>query len=190
MGILIARFDLIVRRFEGSTSNKEQKGDRMKKSGFVVGSAKSRASSKLYSQLLPLIILGAITVTVVGVVAIGISGFSNKVLASPEPPASQDQDKKFIATKNIIVDEASGKLRRPNKTELKELVDYLLEKTKRSTADHKTVSLSNGTQAIDLNGGFEGVILARPNIDGSSEVKCVFTFEEGAEFLGLEEVDS
>jgi hypothetical protein len=28
-------------------------------------------------------------------------------------------------------------------------------------------------------------MLARPRADGSIETRCVFTFEEGAEFLGL-----
>jgi len=33
-------------------------------------------------------------------------------------------------------------------------------------------------------------MLARPNADGTWETKCVFTLEEGAEFLGLVEDDS
>ena len=33
--------------------------------------------------------------------------------------------------------------------------------------------------------GFGGVLLARPNDDGTWETKCVFTLEEGAEFLGI-----
>jgi len=33
-------------------------------------------------------------------------------------------------------------------------------------------------------------MLARPADDGTFETRCVFTFEEGAEFLGLVEDDS
>jgi len=40
---------------------------------------------------------------------------------------------------------------------------------------------------VDLNGGYNGVLLGRPGNDGSFETMCVFTFEEGAEFLGLVE---
>jgi hypothetical protein len=40
---------------------------------------------------------------------------------------------------------------------------------------------------VDLGGGFGGVMLARPAADGSWETLCVFTFEEGAAFLGLVE---
>jgi hypothetical protein len=43
---------------------------------------------------------------------------------------------------------------------------------------------------MDLDGGFNGVVLARPNGDGTWETKCVFTLEEGAEFLGIVEDDS
>ena len=38
---------------------------------------------------------------------------------------------------------------------------------------------------VDLDGGFGGILLARPNDDGTWETRCVFTLEEGAEFLGL-----
>ena len=40
---------------------------------------------------------------------------------------------------------------------------------------------------LDLAGGFAGVLLARPTGDGKWETRCVFTVEEGAEFLGLVE---
>ena len=45
----------------------------------------------------------------------------------------------------------------------------------------------NGAVGLDLAGGFAGVLLARPNGDGTWETRCVFTVEEGAEFLGLVE---
>jgi hypothetical protein len=50
--------------------------------------------------------------------------------------------------------------------------------------------LANGATVIDLDGGFGGVLLGRPNGDGTWETKCVFTLEEGAEFLGLVEDES
>ena len=40
---------------------------------------------------------------------------------------------------------------------------------------------------MDLAGGFAGVLLARPNDDGTWETRCVFTVEEGAAFLGFVE---
>ena len=35
-----------------------------------------------------------------------------------------------------------------------------------------------------------GIVLARPNEDGTWETRCVFTLEEGAAFLGLVEDDA
>jgi hypothetical protein len=51
-------------------------------------------------------------------------------------------------------------------------------------------SQANGAITVDLDGGFGGIVLARPNSDGTWETKCVFTLEEGAEFLGLVADDS
>jgi hypothetical protein len=42
-----------------------------------------------------------------------------------------------------------------------------------------------GGVTAKLDKAFGGVVLARPKADGSFETRCVFTFEEGAEFLGL-----
>ena len=40
---------------------------------------------------------------------------------------------------------------------------------------------------MDLQDRLQSVVLARPNADGTSELRCVTTFEEAAEFLGLVE---
>ena len=56
--------------------------------------------------------------------------------------------------------------------------------------DLPQTSAAAGGVAIDLEGGYGGVMLARPNPDGTWETKCVFTFAEGAEFLGLVEENS
>jgi len=44
---------------------------------------------------------------------------------------------------------------------------------------------ASGAVTVDLEGGFGGVLLARPGEDGVWETRCVFTIEEGADFLGL-----
>ena len=49
---------------------------------------------------------------------------------------------------------------------------------------------ANGTIVIDFGTGSGGVVLARPNADGTFETRCVFTLEEGAAFLGLVEDNS
>lgn len=93
--------------------------------------------------------------------------------------------KSYKATRDITIDKQSGKLRKPNEEEIAELVRTLEELTQRPDAGLESEALPAGGHAVSLDGGFQGVILARPNADGSYETKCVFTFEEGAEFLGL-----
>jgi hypothetical protein len=44
---------------------------------------------------------------------------------------------------------------------------------------------NTGGVTARLDKAFGGVMLARPRSDGSIETRCVFTFEEGADFLGL-----
>ena len=98
---------------------------------------------------------------------------------------ADNRGKSYKATRDITIDKQSGQLRRPNAEETAELVRTLEELTQRPTTGLRSEALPAGGQAASLDGGFQGVILARPNADGSYETKCVFTFEEGAEFLGL-----
>jgi hypothetical protein len=51
-------------------------------------------------------------------------------------------------------------------------------------ATNAVAGKTGGRMAV-LGGGFAGVMLARPRTDGTYETRCVFSFEEGAEFLGL-----
>ncbi len=93
---------------------------------------------------------------------------------------------KFKATRDIAVDSATGRFRKPNAAEIEKLVADLRAMTKRpvATAMASTARDTGGITA-KLDGEFGGVVLARPRADGSIETRCVFTFEEGASFLGL-----
>lgn len=97
------------------------------------------------------------------------------------------QDKTYVPTRAITRDASTGKLRKPNAQETKELVSNLKEMTKRSTEGLTEQALPNGAVAVNLEGRFGNVMLARENEDGTTEVKCVTTFEEGTAFLGLVE---
>jgi hypothetical protein len=97
------------------------------------------------------------------------------------------QKKKYKATRPIVVDSQTGELRLPTSEELQQTVDTLATLTARNTVVAPTASATPGWSTLDLDGGFAGVMLARPNDDGSLETRCVFTFEEGAAFLGLVE---
>lgn len=104
---------------------------------------------------------------------------------SDAPPKSRA--KKYIATREIILDETSGKPRKPTAEETEAMVDQVSALTNRSTEGLTIEDQSNGTQSMDLEGRFRGVVLGRANADGTTEVRCVFTMDEAAEFLGLEE---
>lgn len=113
-------------------------------------------------------------------------------LVSAWSPAASAQDsqrkaKKYIATRPISVDPTTGTLRLPTPQETQDLVDSLVAMTNRSTDGLQAVTLANGTKAVNIDGRFQSVMLARPNEDGTSELKCVTTFAEAAEFLGLVE---
>jgi len=97
--------------------------------------------------------------------------------------------KKYVATEEIILDKASGKLRKPTAEETQVMVDQVSALTNRSSDGLTIDTHPNGMKTVNLEGRFNGVVLGRANADGTTEVRCVFTMEEAAEFLGLEEVN-
>ena len=107
--------------------------------------------------------------------------------ASAQQNQQQQQKKKYTATRAIVVDSQSGDLRMPTAQETQELVDSLVVMTNRSTEGLQTTTLPNGARAVNLEDRFQSVMLARPNPDGTSETRCVTTFAEAADFLGLVE---
>jgi len=93
---------------------------------------------------------------------------------------------KYTATRAIAMDSASGKYRKPNDAEIRKLVAELKDLTRQPVATAMTSTAHHtGGVTAKLDKAFGGVVLARPKADGSIETRCVFTFEEGAEFLGL-----
>lgn len=104
--------------------------------------------------------------------------------------STQAQRKKYVATKEIVRDQASGRLRKPTAEETDEMVDQIKSLTNRSTEGLTSTQHPNGMVSMNLEGRANGVVLGRANVDGTTEVRCVFTIEEAAEFLGLEESTS
>ena len=99
---------------------------------------------------------------------------------------SSNAQKRYKATRAIVVDKETGQNRLPTQEEIDEVVANLAQLANRPESLPSTQGESGG-EIVDLAGGFQGVVLARPGDDGSLETKCVFTLEEGAEFLGLVE---
>ena len=93
---------------------------------------------------------------------------------------------RYTATRAIAMDSATGKYRKPNAAEINKLVSDLKSLTRQPAAiEMKSTARNTGGVTAKLDKDFGGVMLARPRSDGSIETRCVFTFEEGAEFLGL-----
>ena len=93
---------------------------------------------------------------------------------------------RYTATRAIAMDSATGKYRKPNAAEINKLVSDLQSLTRQPAAiEMKSTARNTGGVTAKLDKDFGGVMLARPRSDGSIETRCVFTFEEGAEFLGL-----
>jgi hypothetical protein len=142
-------------------------------------------------RTIPAAILGAIAIVGVSFTASArtpapVAVASAVTASADQAPAAQSQ-RRYKATRRFVVDRETGQLRMPTAEEVTQLVDSLTTLTKRNAEGLQQTVAPNGTIAVDLDGGFAGVMLVRTNEDGTTETKCVFTFEEGAEFLGLVE---
>jgi len=107
-------------------------------------------------------------------------------VALPRNP-SQASPKKYKATKDIVLDKTTGRLRKPTQEETDAMVSRISVLTNRSSEGLTVNQRSNGMKSVDLQGRFNSVVLGRANADGTTEVRCVFSIEEAADFLGLEE---
>ena len=78
-------------------------------------------------------------------------------------------------------------VRLPTAAEVDAVVTTLTELGQQPAESLTSTTAANGAVGMDLGGGFAGILLARPAENGTWETRCVFTVEEGAEFLGLVE---
>lgn len=141
--------------------------------------------SKAFPRTIIAILVGAVAIASIAVLSLGMTGSSNKAQAS----TTTANQKRFKGTRPIVVDKQTGQQRLPNQEEVDEAVATLSVLANRPENLPQTPTAAGGI-SVDLEGGFGGVMLGRPNPDGTWETKCVFTFSEGAEFLGLVEDNS
>jgi hypothetical protein len=147
--------------------------------------AKSRSHKKSLRNRRLAKALIAIIAIVAAVVSIAAFSIGNRSTSNVQ---AQGKQKRYKATRPIAVDQQTGQARMPSQEEIDRTVASLETLASRPESLPQTPA-SSGV-AIDLAGGFGGVMLARPKGDGTWETKCVFTFEEGVEFLGLVEENS
>jgi hypothetical protein len=129
--------------------------------------------------------IGLILTLAVLALALGTIAFSRTTSKANPSPQSK---KRYIATQEVIRDQSTGALRKPTVEETQAIVDQVAALTNRSSEGLTAVALPNGGTKVDLQGRFNGVTLGRANADGSTEVRCVMTMEEAAEFLGFVEI--
>ena len=130
----------------------------------------------------------AILVMAIATVALALASLTAGTSVSAQ--AAQGKAKKFRATRAIVVDQQSGDVRMPTEEEVDQIVQNLSTLGQRPDNSLPQSAAANGGVAMDLDGGYGGILLAKPNGDGTFETKCVFTLEEGAEFLGLVQDDA
>ena len=102
--------------------------------------------------------------------------------------SGQGQQKRYIATREVTVDQTTGQRRKPTDEEIEALVAQVSALTNRSSEGLTVNKRPDGTQMVDLQDRFNNLALARANEDGTTSVRCVTSMEEAAEFLGLQEV--
>jgi hypothetical protein len=96
--------------------------------------------------------------------------------------------KKYVATREIVFDQASQKLRKPTAEETQAIVDRVSALTSQSSEGLTVTQGPNGMKVINADDRFSGVVVGRANPDGTTEIRCVMSMAEAAEFLGLQEV--
>ena len=150
-------------------------------------SASDPIKNKRLSNL-RIIVLLAIAVALAGISTIVFSQDKNSNRRKTPRPAPSTA-KSYIATQEIIFDQATQTLRKPTTEETSALVARISSLTNRSSEGLTARQLPNGTKQITLEGRFGGVVLGRARADGTTEVRCVTTMEEAIDFLGLEEAN-
>jgi hypothetical protein len=151
--------------------------------------AKTRSARKSRKQGRASLNKTKLAILIAAIVAITIAVFLTGSKSSNSAYASPVNQKRYKATRAIVVDRETGQQRLPNQQEIDEVVSQLSVLAARPEDLPQTLT-ADGAVTVDLAGGYGGVMLARPGDANGWETKCVFTFEEGAEFLGLVEDNS
>ena len=128
-------------------------------------------------------LLGAAVALIVLIVA--AAGGTPLTASSADGSEQAAKAKRYKGTRAFVVDKQTGEVRLPTLEEVDEVIATLSAHAQRPAETLPQTAQASGAVGVDLDGGFGGVVLARPNGDGTWETRCVFTVEEGVEFLGL-----
>ncbi len=124
---------------------------------------------------------------VAGTIASSRTASAKQSLQSAASTSSDDNDTTVqFANQKITIDAQTGRLRKPSVEEARALVATITKLTDRSTKGLRVEKAENGMDKVDLQGRFQTVVLAKPNADGTNEIRCVSSLKEAAEFLGID----
>jgi hypothetical protein len=93
----------------------------------------------------------------------------------------------YVPTKAIVVDAATHATRKPTAAEVDQLMVTIKPLANQGKGNRPTPK-ANGATSLRLDDSYGTVVLARPAADGTFETRCVSTFAEAVEFLGLKAV--
>lgn len=132
------------------------------------------------------VILAIVVGTIVSSPTASAQEADTKLQTSAEEPAIDNDTTVQFANQKITIDAQTGRMRKPTVEEARALVDTITGLTNRSSKGLHVERAANGMRKVDLQGRFQTVVLAKPNPDGTNEVRCVSSLKEAAEFLGID----
>ena len=91
-----------------------------------------------------------------------------------------------LAGRKVRIDKNSGKLRDLSQQEARELVATLTAMTTRT----ERVAATSGGRTLTGFDGFDHVLVARPNENGTNDVLCANSLEEAVAFLSQQPASS
>jgi hypothetical protein len=148
---------------------------------------KSPSRMWVFTTLLGTVVVLAIVAGMIASSRAASSKQSNAQLQSASGTLDDDNDTTVqYANQKITIDAQTGKLRKPTVEEARALVETITGLTNRSTKGLHVEEAANGMSKVDLQGRFQTLVLAKPNPDGTNEVRCVSSAKEAAEFLGID----
>jgi hypothetical protein len=146
---------------------------------------KIRKTSSRAWFIMTILVSTVILAFVVGTIVSSKTASAKQVNVEQAQSVDNDATVQF-ANQKIKIDPRTGKLRTPTAAEARAIVETVQGLTNRSSKGLQVVRDADGTTKVDLQGRFQTVVLAKPNPDGTNEIRCVTSLEEATAFLGID----
>ena len=127
-----------------------------------------------------------IVIAVVVIAAAAITVLSRQVVSSGTAEASPKYTTVKVAGQDVQVNQQTGQIRPLTPQEAQRLAAGLKGMLNRSTQGLVEVKQADGSTAMDLQGRFQSVAVARVGDDGAITESCVDNPEAAAAFFGLD----